>query len=72
MSDLDELLHTASNAIEATSDLRALEELRVHYLGKKGLLTDQLKQTMSSFEYQHPRITAIVNDLMVKLAGLGV
>jgi phenylalanyl-tRNA synthetase alpha chain len=43
MSDLDELLHTASNEIEATSDLKALEKLRVHYLGKKGLVTEQLK-----------------------------
>ena len=35
-------------------------------------LSDQLKNSVSSFEYQHPKITAIVNDLMVKLAGLGV
>ena len=35
-------------------------------------LTDHLKDTVSTFEYEHPRITAIVNDLMVKLAGLGV
>jgi len=35
-------------------------------------LIDHLKQTVSTFEYEHPRITAIVNDLMVKLASLGV
>lgn len=35
-------------------------------------LTDHLKRSVSAFEIQHPRLTSIVNDLMVKLAGLGV
>ena len=43
MSDLDDLLKTASDEIAATSDLKVLEELRVRYLGKKGLVTEQLK-----------------------------
>jgi phenylalanyl-tRNA synthetase alpha chain len=33
----------AKAEIEACNDLRALDELRVHYLGKKGLITEQLK-----------------------------
>ena len=43
MSNLDELLQAAGNDIDATSDLKVLEELRVRYLGKKGLVTEQLK-----------------------------
>lgn len=35
-------------------------------------LIDQLQTTISKFEVSHPTITSIVNDLMVKLAGLGV
>ena len=48
------------------------QQLKSPTIENQDSLADQLKQTMSSFEYQHPRITAIVNDLMVKLAGLGV
>jgi len=34
----------AREAIDAAGDLKALDEVRVQYLGKKGLLTEQLKQ----------------------------
>jgi phenylalanyl-tRNA synthetase alpha chain len=33
----------AAAEIAACADLRALDELRVHYLGKKGVITEQLK-----------------------------
>ena len=42
--DLDELTKSALAAIEAAGDPRALEQLRVDYLGKKGQVTEQLKQ----------------------------
>jgi len=42
--DLDELVRTAREQIGAAEDLRALDELRVRYLGKKGALTAQLKR----------------------------
>lgn len=31
-----------------------------------------LKSTIQRFEVSHPRITSITNDLMVKLAGMGL
>ena len=37
-------MQQAQNQLEATSGLTELDEIRVHYLGKKGLITDQLKQ----------------------------
>ena len=43
MDALSELLHQASETIAQAADLNALDQLRVHYLGKKGLLTEQLK-----------------------------
>ena len=43
MTDTATLLDTALQAIDATHDERALEQLRVDYLGKKGQLTDLLK-----------------------------
>ena len=44
MEALAELESQARQAISAASDLQALDQVRVHYLGKKGLLTEQLKQ----------------------------
>jgi phenylalanyl-tRNA synthetase alpha chain len=39
----DTLIQEAITAIAASDTLAALTELRVHYLGKKGLVTEQLK-----------------------------
>ena len=40
---LDSLTQQALQAIEAASDTKALETLRVQYLGKKGEITEQMK-----------------------------
>lgn len=42
--DLDTLLSEAQTKIDAAEDLRALDEVRVAYLGKTGAITEQLKQ----------------------------
>ncbi len=42
--DLDELVQSARSQIQSADDLRALDDLRVRYLGKKGALTAQLKR----------------------------
>jgi len=63
MSDLDELLHTASTEIDATSDLKALEELRVHYLGKKGLVTEQLKSLGKLSAEERPAAGQRINEV---------
>ena len=44
MEALATLEKEARTAIEQAEDLRALDEVRVQYLGKKGSLTEQLKQ----------------------------
>jgi phenylalanyl-tRNA synthetase alpha chain len=43
MQSLEEILNQAKTAIESASDLKALDQQRVHYLGKKGQLTEYLK-----------------------------
>tara|TARA_R110002096_G_scaffold243609_2_gene435745 strand:- start:365 stop:1366 length:1002 start_codon:yes stop_codon:yes gene_type:complete len=63
MSDLDELLKTASNEIKATSDLKALEALRVHYLGKKGLVTEQLKSLGKLSAEERPAAGQRINEV---------
>jgi phenylalanyl-tRNA synthetase alpha chain len=44
MQSLLELMGEAHEALAATSSLAGLDDVRVQYLGKKGLLTAQLKQ----------------------------
>jgi len=44
MSGLDGMLEAAAAEAEAAPDLRGLDEVRVRYLGKAGLFTEQLKQ----------------------------
>ncbi len=44
MQELDQLLAEAKTQIADASSLSDLDQVRVHYLGKKGLLTAQLKQ----------------------------
>lgn len=41
---LEKLVRTADQEIQTAGDLRALDDLRVRYLGKKGALTAQLKR----------------------------
>jgi Domain of unknown function (DUF4404) len=35
-------------------------------------LDDSLQELIEQFEVEHPRITGILNDLMVTLSGLGI
>ena len=44
MSSLDELEQQALQAVAAADNAAALDDVRVRFLGKKGLLTQQLKQ----------------------------
>ena len=44
MSSLDELEQQALQAVATAGNSAALDDVRVCYLGKKGLLTQQLKQ----------------------------
>ena len=44
MKQLLELMDQAHQELSAAAGLAALDEVRVRYMGKKGLLTDQLKQ----------------------------
>lgn len=44
MTDLEQLTATAEQEIAASDSVRALDDVRVRFLGKKGELTQQLKQ----------------------------
>ncbi len=70
---LTQLLAEARSAVAQARDVAALEQLRVHYLGKKGVLTEQLKQLGSLPPEERPQVGQWVNDaksaLQVDLNG---
>jgi len=63
MSELDDLLKTAEQDIQETSDLKLLEELRVRYLGKKGLVTEQLKSLGKLSADERPAAGQLINQV---------
>ena len=63
MSELDDLLKNASDEMEQITNLKALEELRVRYLGKKGLVTEQLKALGKLSAEERPAAGQKINQL---------
>ncbi|MDA1107709.1 MAG: phenylalanine--tRNA ligase subunit alpha [Proteobacteria bacterium] len=61
-NDLDHIVHEAQRAIAGAEDLAALEKLRVHYLGKKGVLTEYLKGLGALAPEQRPQAGQAVNQ----------
>ncbi len=59
---LTRLLQEARNAVAAVSNVSELEQLRIKYLGKKGVLTEQLKQLGSLPAEERPRVGQWVNQ----------
>lgn len=62
MADTQSLLAEALQAISDSGDERSLELLRVHYLGKKGLLTSQLKNLGQLPPEQRPAAGEVINE----------
>jgi len=60
--DLAKLTAEAQAAIESADNVAVVEELRVKYLGKKGVLTDQLKALGALPPQERPRVGALVNQ----------
>jgi seryl-tRNA synthetase len=57
---LEGLLDELEDNLEATED-----ENHLH-------LVEDMKEAISQFEVEHPRLTGIVNELMVALSNLGI
>ena len=65
---LEQLLAEAQAAADRARDIAGIEDVRVRYLGKKGLLTEQLKQVGSLPPVERPRFGKWVNDAKDRLA----
>ena len=59
---LEEIQKTAHAELSVVEDIKQLEELRVKYLGKKGLLTGILKQMGGLSAEERPIIGALANE----------
>ena len=66
---LAQMLAEAGTRIGAAADTAAVEALRVHYLGKKGVLTEQLKHLGGLPSEERPAVGKLVNDAKETLAG---
>ena len=67
MQDLSELLHRALAEVAASADAARLDEARVHWLGKKGLLTEQLKSPGALAAAERPAAGARINEAKAAL-----
>ncbi len=59
--ELDKLVHEASTTIAACNDLQALDQVRVQYLGKKGLITDRMKALGTLSAEERPAAGQLIN-----------
>ena len=67
---LNQLLEQATQAVQTAQKPALLEELRVHYLGKKGELTNQLKQIGSLPAQERPLFGDKINQVKQQVAQL--
>lgn len=59
---LKQLMADAEAAVATAANVAAVEDIRVRYLGKKGMLTEQLKSLGKLPPEERPRIGALVNQ----------
>lgn len=67
MNEIAEILDQARAAVQAAGDLMALDQVRIHYLGKKGQITRLLKQLGKLPEGQRPAAGQAINDAKISL-----
>lgn len=67
MSELDTLADSALSEIAAIEELAALEALRVRWLGRKGVLTEQLKSLGALPVQERPSAGARINAVKERL-----
>ena len=61
MENLDALVAQALEAVQSAEDINALEQIRVHYLGKKGELTQVMKTLGNLPAEERPQVGALIN-----------
>ncbi len=70
LEDLQNIEKQAAQALESAADPKALDDLRVKYLGKKGELTAILKQMGSLSAEERPKVGAFANEVRAAIENL--
>lgn len=65
MNDTEKLQTQAIAEVDSATDLNKLDQIRVDYLGKKGLLTQQLKQLGKLPVEERPKAGQVINQAKV-------
>lgn len=60
--ELQQQVEQARQAIAQAMDLQTLDQVRVQYLGKKGLLTERMKQLGQLSAEDRPKFGALINE----------
>jgi phenylalanyl-tRNA synthetase alpha chain len=60
--NLDDIIKQATTAIAQADDNAALDQVRVNFLGKKGLLTEQMKQLAHLPKEEKPKAGQVINQ----------
>ncbi len=68
MQEISQLINQSQQDIHKAPDLAVLDQLRVHYLGKKGVLTEQLKQLGKLQPSLRPQAGKTINEAKKTLA----
>jgi phenylalanyl-tRNA synthetase alpha chain len=67
VSELDALLGEALSVVAASEGLAALDEVRVHWLGRKGVLTEQLKSLGTLAPAERPAAGQRINTAKARI-----
>ncbi len=70
MQEIPSILETAVAEIRSAADINALEQIRVTYLGKKGVLTARLKELGKLGPEDRPQAGQLINDAKERLQDL--
>ena len=68
--DIEAILRAATSDISETTDLKALEALRIRFLGKKGIITQKLKELGTHTLSERPAAGTQINRLKRHLTEL--
>jgi len=70
MKDIPGILEEARAVVESSADLKALDEARVTYLGKKGKMTLKLKELGKLSAEERPAAGKIINEAKLQIQDL--
>ena len=67
---INKIITNATKSIASAMDLKALDDSRVQYLGKKGELTDLLKGLGKLSKEERPKMGEAINEAKVQIQKL--